>query len=74
MPKYKFPEYISHPTGRTSGRICKTCGRTIREHKQKVFGHWVCELALLDNGHWVHVSRLPIDGHKVVQRLSETFG
>lgn len=63
MPKYewwKAAEYVisGEPTGRTNSRPCGTCGRPIKEHKQKVMGRWVCDLVLMDTGRLVHSSRV----------------
>lgn len=58
--------------GTTSNRICGTCRRPIKEHKQKIFDMWVCNLAYLTDGRWVHVDRLRDlidDDVKVVYRL-----
>lgn len=57
-----------------SGRICRTCGYRIGDHTRKLFGQWVCNLALLDNGHWIHASRIyeaELMGRKVIGRLIE---
>lgn len=57
-----------------SGRICRTCGYRMEDHTRKVFGGWICNLARLDNGHWIHASRIyeaELAGHKVEERLIE---
>lgn len=75
---YIFPDppLIQYDVDGTSksGRRCRICGERISDHTQKIFGRWVCNLAKLDNGHWIHASRIyekELEGHKVVERLIE---
>lgn len=72
--RHTFPEAEVRDGPSKSGRIHGACGRRISEHKQKIFGQWVCELAQLDNGVWVHRSRIyekELEGHTVVQKMYE---
>lgn len=73
--RYKFdePEDISGKKNK-SGRICRTCGERIEDHKRKVFNRWICDLVQLDNGHWIHSRRIieaELAGHTVVYKLIE---
>jgi hypothetical protein len=73
LPKYKFQEPIG--ISEKSTGWCSNCGRRREESKHvKVFQNWVCDLVQLDNGHWIHSSRIydaELSGRRVVYRLIE---